>query len=193
MSASQGQVTTSTTCDSSYSENDNCAFYTFGCSDLNKAVASFPLCFSGTQQSPINLDREVATVSDPGILTFTHYDSLPPLPLVLRVTTEEGFSLRLDFDQTMFRMGTGKKEKPKLKSNKKRKEQGKKKRKENSKKRVSRKKKKPKLKLNRKHKEQGKKKRIKKGKENGKKRVSRSVPRQANLLPIITGGPLTDT
>ena len=160
VSPSHGQVTTSTTCDAPYMENNNCANYTFGCNDLNTAMASFPICFSGIQQSPINLDRDGATVSNPGVLTFAKYDTMPSRPLILRV---DGYSLRLDFDQTMFRMGTGVTEKPKPKLNKKPTKQDKKK--------------------------ERKKERKRERQEEGVQIDGTTN----NLLPSITGGPLRDT
>ena len=65
------------TCDDSYYDNGKaCVWRTFLCEDYNNTgiiPASLHTCFSGSQQSPINLDLSQAIVGDPGQITFTGY------------------------------------------------------------------------------------------------------------------------
>ena len=65
------------TCDDSYFDNGKaCVWRTFLCEDYNNTgiiPASLQTCFSGSQQSPINLDVSQAIVGDPGQINFTGY------------------------------------------------------------------------------------------------------------------------
>ena len=95
----------SSTCDESYKDNCNaCAFYNFGCGIVDNnngfgAVFDIPTCFTGTAQSPINLDSSSATIADdPGQLIFSGYNENMtwPGPPVLRL---KDFTVQLDFNQ----------------------------------------------------------------------------------------------
>ena len=65
------------TCDDSYYDDGKaCVWRTFLCEDYNNTgiiPASLQTCFSGFQQSPINLDVSQAIVGDPGQINFTGY------------------------------------------------------------------------------------------------------------------------
>ena len=68
------------TCDiPTYFDNGRaCAWNTFLCDEYKSTgivPLSFPTCFDGFQQSPINLDASEATVGDPGQITFSGYGS----------------------------------------------------------------------------------------------------------------------
>ena len=95
----RGVTAESSTCDASYKDNgEACAFYSFGCSNVQNANSIIPTCFNGFAQSPINLDSSSATVPpyDPGQLTFSGYrDELSQTPM-LRL---KDFTVQLDFNQ----------------------------------------------------------------------------------------------
>ena len=105
----KGVMAESSTCDASYSDNDDgCAFYIFGCSNVTLAQSLIPTCFNGLAQSPINLDSSSATVpdQDPGQLTFSGYsDELQQTPF-LRL---KDFTVQLDFNQIQRKKGRKKK------------------------------------------------------------------------------------
>ena len=113
-----GVMAESSTCDASYNDNCKaCAFYNFGCGIVNdtdygdvvNAFLDIPKCFTGTAQSPINLDSSSATiVDDPGQLTFSGYneDVTWPGPPVLRL---KDFTVQLDFNQLKPKKQGGKK------------------------------------------------------------------------------------
>ena len=101
-----GQLPTSSgvtyTCDTRYFDGGRaCAWHNFLCEDYSTtgiAPLSFPTCFDGSQQSPINLDVSEATVGDPGQVTFSGYgDKLSQTPVVRL----KSFTLQLDFKQTL--------------------------------------------------------------------------------------------
>ena len=101
-----GQLPTSSgvtyTCDTRYFDGGRaCAWHNFLCEDYSTtgiAPLSFPTCFDGSQQSPINLDVSEATVGDPGQVTFSGYgDKLTQTPVVRL----KSFTLQLDFKQTL--------------------------------------------------------------------------------------------
>ena len=91
-----------TTCDrmSQYYDNGRaCAWKTFQCDNSTIASTSlFPTCFDGSQQSPINLDKEQATVGDPGQITFSGFDTQLPETPIFRL---KSYALQLDFKQTI--------------------------------------------------------------------------------------------
>ena len=81
---SDGRASSSTTfleaastCDDSYYDDGKaCVWRTFLCDEYNNTgviPASLQTCFSGPQQSPINLDVSQAIVGDPGQINFTGY------------------------------------------------------------------------------------------------------------------------
>ena len=76
-----------------------CAWNTFLCEDYNNGIVplSFPTCFGGFQQSPINLDKSEATVGDPGQITFSGYGAKLTRSPVYRL---KSFTLQLDFKRT---------------------------------------------------------------------------------------------
>ena len=101
-----GQLPTSSgvtyTCDTRYFDSGRaCAWHNFLCEEYNNngiVPLSFPTCFDGSQQSPINLDVSEATVGDPGQITFSGYgDKLSQTPVVRL----KSFTLQLDFKQTL--------------------------------------------------------------------------------------------
>ena len=106
----RGVMAESSTCDANYKDNCNaCAFYNFGCGIKNSAEREIPTCFTGTAQSPINLDSGSAKiVDDPGQLTFSGYneDVTWPGPPVLRL---KDFTVQLDFNQLKPKKQGGKK------------------------------------------------------------------------------------
>ena len=91
-----------TTCDrmSQYYDNGRaCAWKTFQCDNSTIASTSlFPTCFDGSQQSPINLDKDQATVDDPGQITFSEFDTQLPETPIFRL---KSYALQLDFKQTI--------------------------------------------------------------------------------------------
>ena len=91
-----------TTCDrmSQYYDNGRaCAWKTFQCDNSTIASTSvFPTCFDGSQQSPINLDKDQATVGDPGQITFSGFDTQLPETPIFRL---KSYALQLDFKQTI--------------------------------------------------------------------------------------------
>ena len=94
--------TETTTCDSSYTGNGHtCASYNFLCNTYPSsgytARSVIPTCFSGSAQSPIDLNVNSGTVEDSDQITFTGYnDQLEGTPhLRLR-----DFTVQLDFEET---------------------------------------------------------------------------------------------
>lgn len=101
-----GQLPTSSggryTCDTRYFDGGRaCAWHNFLCEEYSSngiVPLSFPTCFDGSQQSPINLDVSEATVGDPGQITFSGFgDQLSQTPVVRL----KSFTLQLDFKQTL--------------------------------------------------------------------------------------------
>ena len=86
-----------TTCDNHYNDNGQaCAWHTFMCENLTSAMDLIPTCFEGAAQSPIDLNSNVATVSDPGAVVFQGFDfDLSLANAVLRI---QNFALQLDFE-----------------------------------------------------------------------------------------------
>ena len=88
------------TCDMSYLDGGRaCAWNTFFCEDFaNNGTVPDALrtCFYGSQQSPINLDVNEATVGDPGQLTFSGYEAQLSQTPFIRLRS---FALQLDFSR----------------------------------------------------------------------------------------------
>ena len=105
-----GVMAESSTSDANYKDNCSaCAFYNFGCGIKNSAEREIPTCFTGTAQSPINLDSSSATIADdPGQLIFSGYNENMtwPGPPVLRL---KDFTVQLDFNQLKPKKQEGKK------------------------------------------------------------------------------------
>ena len=95
-------LTETTTCDSSYTGNGHtCASYNFLCNTYPSsgytASSLIPTCFSGSAQSPIDLNVNSGTVEDSDQITFTGYnDQLEATPY-LRL---RDFTVQLDFEET---------------------------------------------------------------------------------------------
>ena len=97
-------LTETTTCDSSYTGNGHtCASYNFLCNTYPSSGYSarklIPTCFSGSAQSPIdlNVNSGTLTVDDSDQITFTGYnDQLEATPY-LRL---RDFTVQLDFEET---------------------------------------------------------------------------------------------
>ena len=96
--------TETTTCDSSYTGNGRtCVSYNFLCnafstSAYNTARSNLPTCFSGSAQSPIDLNVNSGTVEDSDQITFTGYnDQLTATPY-LRL---RDFTVQLEFEETV--------------------------------------------------------------------------------------------
>ena len=107
-----------TTCGSWYWSTGSCAYYTFGCDysqvlnsnnsqescDVcSKPWVTWPVCFTGSRQSPINLREIEATISDPGSLTLTGYNNILGKNPVIRT---QGYGLQMDLEATVSRDGT---------------------------------------------------------------------------------------
>ena len=101
--------TETTTCDSSYTRiGHTCASYNFLCNTYDScypacpadtARSVIPTCFSGSAQSPIdlNVNSGTLTVDDSDQITFTGYnDQLEATPY-LRL---RDFTVQLDFEET---------------------------------------------------------------------------------------------
>ena len=88
------------TCDMSYLDGGRaCAWNTFLCEDFVQSQTvpyALQTCFYGSQQSPINLDVNEATVRDPGQLTFSGYEAQLSQTPFIRLRS---FALQLDFEQ----------------------------------------------------------------------------------------------
>ena len=101
-----GQLPTSSggmyTCDTRYFDSGRaCAWNNFLCEEYTTTgivPASFPACFDGLQQSPIDLDKSEATVGDPGQITFSGFDTQLTQKPVVRL---KSYTLQLDFKQTL--------------------------------------------------------------------------------------------
>ena len=101
-----GQLPTSSggmyTCDTRYFDSGRaCAWNNFLCEEYTTTgivPASFPTCFDGLQQSPIDLDKSEATVGDPGQITFSGFDTQLTQKPVVRL---KSYTLQLDFKQTL--------------------------------------------------------------------------------------------
>ena len=88
------------TCDMSYLDAGRaCAWNTFLCEDFVQSQTvpdALQTCFYGSQQSPINLDVNEATVGDPGQLTFSGYEAQLSQTPFIRLRS---FALQLDFSR----------------------------------------------------------------------------------------------
>ena len=99
-STSLGPEAEAETCDAHYKDEGRaCAWFTFNCEDQASSIANIPMCHSGVEQSPIDLNTNLAIPGDPGEIVFQGYDvSFDLLPTaVLRM---QNLALQLDFDAT---------------------------------------------------------------------------------------------
>merc|ERR1712037_463178 len=90
-----------TTCDTSYiGSGKSCVSYNFMCDDQVSAASAIPTCFTGVEQSPVDLTVNPGTVQeqDPGQISFLGYnDQLGQTPM-LRL---KDFTVQLDFEETL--------------------------------------------------------------------------------------------
>ena len=98
-------LTETTTCDSSYTGNGRtCASYNFLCNTFSSSATAqsvLPTCFSGSAQSPIDLNVNSVTVEDSDEnsdqITFTGYNDQLEVTPHLRL---RDFTVQLDFEET---------------------------------------------------------------------------------------------
>ena len=139
------------------------------CDDQVSAASAIPTCFTGVEQSPVDLTVNPGTVQeqDPGQISFLGYnDQLGQTP-TLRL---KDFTVQLDFEETL---AISNPTRSKIQPTVKRGEQ------KQKPKRKKKKKKKKKTKRKKKRKHQGK------GKRHNQRRVRRNA-----AVPSITGGVL---
>ena len=106
-STSLGPEAEAETCDAHYKDEGRaCAWFTFNCEDQASSIANIPMCHSGVEQSPIDLNTNLAIPGDPGEIVFQGYDvSFDSLPTaVLRM---QNLALQLDFDPLATAIPTG--------------------------------------------------------------------------------------
>ena len=97
--------TETTTCDSSYTGNGRtCVSYNFLCNTFSSSTFAqtvLPTCFSGSAQSPIDLNVNSVTVEDSDEnsdqITFTGYNDQLEVTPHLRL---RDFTVQLDFEET---------------------------------------------------------------------------------------------
>ena len=98
--------TETTTCDSSYTGNGRtCVSYNFLCNTFSSSTFAqtvLPTCFSGSAQSPIDLNVNSVTVEDSDEnsdqITFTGYNDQLEVTPHLRL---RDFTVQLDFEETV--------------------------------------------------------------------------------------------
>ena len=100
-SAGRG-FTETTTCDSSYTGNGRtCVSYNFLCDTFSSSTFAqtvLPTCFSGSAQSPIDLNINSGTVEeDSDQITFTGFSDQLEVTPHLRL---RDFTVQLDFEET---------------------------------------------------------------------------------------------